>query len=449
MLARKRTYWCLLLCAPLALACGGDDDTSAADGGPRDATADGSPGPSDGGDRDGGDDRDLGADPTCGLSPAPGLTLENLLETGGFDQPVQALTAPGGDPDVYYVVQKPGRISVVVDGLVRETNFLDFSLFGTGRGEGIATEGEQGLLGLAFHPDYASNGRFFVYFTPGGPNRNVLAEYRRSTDDPLVADTSVEIARLIELPDDETNHNGGRLLFGPDGYLYLGIGDGGGVADDHGEIGNGQDPTTLFGTILRLDVDNPEGDYASPGAPFVPGGAPQVWAYGLRNPWRFSFDAQTGDLWIGDVGERDVEEIDFLPAGFPGGANFGWRAYEGEAVFDADLLGIIDMSAYVAPVLTIPHGSDTTPLRSAISVTGGICYRGSAIPGLRGFYVYADYGSSDVAAFQYCDGSIEQHARLPGLRMAGGGAVSIDEDANGELLITNLNQGAVYRVVAP
>ena len=435
-------------CAPLALllsltGCGDDDgddatavDATVVDSGPR---ADADPAADLG-------EADLGEPGSCGESPAPDLALENLLDDGGFDQPVFVTSAPG-EPDVLYVVEKPGRIVRVVDGSLAGEPFLDFTS-GTGfqgEREVLITSGEQGLLGLAFHPDYVSNGRFFVFFTPRGPLRNVVAEYVRSAD-PTRAE-SAEVARLVEITDTESNHNGGMIAFGPDGYLYAGTGDEGGGGDDHGLIGNAQNTSNLFGNILRLDVDNAAGEYASPGAPFVAGALPQIWAYGLRNPWRFSFDSVTGDLWIGDVGQSRWEEIDFLPAGYVGGANFGWRAYEGASVFDDELTDRVDMTAYVPPVIAIQQGSNDEVLRNAGSVTGGVVYRGTAIDGLQGFYVYSDYLSNDVAAFQLCDGSVQQHARLPGLRMAGGGVVSINPDGAGELLLVNLNQSTIFRIV--
>lgn len=430
-----------------AVACGDDDGfttTPPADFGPR---ADSGPGADLGPEADGGPGTDMGPPEGCGEDPAPALAFENLLEVGGFDQPVFATTAPG-EPDTIYVVEKPGRIRRVVDGVLQAESFLDFAAGGTGEGESLLTSGEQGLLGLAFHPDYETNGRFFVFFTPGDPRRNVVAEYRRSDENPLLADDDNEVARLVSIDDSESNHNGGMIAFGPDGYLYVGTGDEGGANDAHGEIGNGLDVTNRFGAILRLDVDNAPG-FESPGAPVVDGAHPQLWAYGLRNPWRFSFDALTGDLWIGDVGQGALEEVDFLPAGYPGGANFGWRAYEGDRVFDADLTAMVDATDYVPPIVSVPHNSSDAPLRGARSITGGVVYRGSAIPELQGFYVYTDYLSSDVAAFQLCSGEVTQHARLPGLRMGGGGLVSINEDGDGELLLVNLNQGAIFRVVAP
>ena len=427
-----------LLCLSMvaAFACGDDDTDAIPDAGPgidasstEDAAA-----------------PDLGPPEACGESPAPALSFEPLLSEGGFDQPVFATTAPG-DASTIYVVEKPGRIRLVVDGVLESEPFLDFATDGTGEGEDLLTSGEQGLLGLAFHPGYESNGRFFLFFTPGSPRRNVVAEYRRSDADPQLADTD-EVARLVEIDDSESNHNGGMIAFGSDGYLYVGTGDEGGGGDDHGTIGNGLDVTNLFGGILRLDVDNGP-TFASPGAPFIEGGLPQLWAYGLRNPWRFSFDSATGDLWIGDVGQGAFEEVDFLPADHGGGANFGWRAYEAFAVYDADLTAMVDASDYVPPVVAVTHRSGDEPLRNARSITGGRVYRGSAIPDLNGFYVYTDYLSNDVAAFQLCEGEVRQHARLPGLRMGGGGIVSIDEDGAGELLLVNINQGAIFRVVAP
>ena len=388
---------------------------------------------------------DLGPPEECGQQPPPEVTVENIAGDGGFDQPLFVTSLPD-DASTLFLLEKPGRIILVIDGEIQREPFLDFT-GSTGAGENLLTNGEQGLLGLALHPDYATNGRFFVYFTPGEPRRNVVAEYRRSAGNPLRADRT-EVARLVEINDSEGNHNGGMLAFGPDGMLYVGMGDEGGGGDQHGRIGNALNTSNLFGSVLRLDVDNAP-SYASGGSPFIDGALPQIWAYGLRNPWRFSFDSLTGDLWIGDVGQNEEEEIDFLPAGHPGGANFGWRAYEGNRVFDADLTAMVDASGYVPPVVGVPRNGDDLVVRGARSITGGVVYRGNAIPGLRGFYIYSDYTSQDTAALQLCDGEVRQHQRIEGLGMTGGGIASFGEDADGEIYIANLNRGRVYRVVAP
>ncbi|MEM1413624.1 MAG: PQQ-dependent sugar dehydrogenase [Myxococcota bacterium] len=418
-----------LLCSALflLLACG-DDDAPATDAGDADTGTDG----------DAGGTEDLGS--ACPTPAFPALTAVDVAPGVRFAQPVFATTAPG-DADAIYVVEKEGTIRVVRDGAVLPTPFLDV------RGE-VLTASEQGLLGLAFHPDYATNGRFFVFLTPGEPRRNVVAEYARDPESPFQA-LPEEVERLVEVEDSQPNHNGGMLAFGPDGFLYVGIGDEGGGGDRFGEIGNGLDRTTLFGTLLRLDVDAGP-SFAAAGNPFtMPEGLPQIWAYGLRNPWRFSFDRETGDLWIGDVGQNAFEEIDFLPAATPGGSNFGWRAYEGFAVFNAANVDLAEER--VDPVLVYPHEVEAQPIGPGVSITGGYVYRGEAIPALDGVYLYGDFQSNQIAGVRLCEGEVVQHERLRGLARGGGsaaGLTSFGEDAQGELLLMYLFGGELRRVVA-
>ena len=254
----------------------------------------------------------------CSDRSTPTLDTESV---GSFSTPVYITAAPD-DPDRLYVVEKGGRIKIVEDGVTLAENFLEIG--------DLLTDGEQGLLGLAFHPNYAENGRFFVYNTPGAPRRNTVDEYHRSDANPMVADSAM-VARLVEIPDSRSNHNGGPVEFGPDGFLYVGTGDGGGGGDPDN---TGLSTDSLLGSILRLDVDNAAGDYVAAGNPFIDGGGlPQIWVYGIRNAWRMSFDRGTGELYIGDVGQGTWEEIDVIAPG-EGGANLGWSAYEGFAVFN-------------------------------------------------------------------------------------------------------------------
>jgi glucose/arabinose dehydrogenase len=418
------------------LACGDDDDPAMdgsvpTDGGRRDAEADA------GDDRDAGEPEDAGVDAgpqPCTTTALPSLTTEEVV--GGLSAPVFATTAPGA-ADTLFVVEKTGTIAVVRDG-ARVGTFLDLRA-------GLLTDGEQGLLGLAFHPDYATNRRFFVFFTPGGPRRNVVAEFRRSEDDPDAADPT-EVARLVEENDSESNHNGGMLAFGPDGYLYVAMGDEGGGDDRHGEIGNGLDTSTLFGKILRLDVDADEADYAAAGNPFSgAAGLPQIFHYGVRNPWRFSFDRATGDLWIADVGQGRFEEINLLPAGTPGGRNLGWAEFEGFEPTPGrpDLEGLV--TDHYEPLIAYGRGEEPV---GGNSISGGYVYRGAAIPTLRGWYLYGDFGSPHVGAVRVCDGEVRDHLRATGLSSRGSGLVSFGEDADGELLIVYIGSGNVVRVVA-
>ncbi len=439
---------CSLLSSLLALGCGDDDggspDASTDAAAPDGSAGDGGGSEDAGGAEDGGarDDAamtpDAGPVDPCAAAELPALALEDIVEGHRFAAPVFVTSAPG-DADTLYVVEKAGRIRVVQEGAVLDTPFFDI------RGT-INTDGEQGLLGLAFHPEYASNGRFFVYFTPGSPRRNVVAEYRRSAADPLVADAE-EVARLVEEEDSQPNHNGGMIAFGPDGFLYVAMGDEGGGGDRHGEIGNGLDTTTLFGSILRLDVDAAGDDYAAAGNPFtLPDGQPQIWAYGVRNPWRFSFDRLTDDLWVADVGQNRLEEVTVLPAGTAPGANLGWRAYEADEVFDADLTDLVPDHA--APQIVVPHDSAEVPVASACSITGGNVYRGSAVPGLWGWYLYGDYCSPNVAAVRWCEGAVQDHVRVGDLSFQGSGLVSFGEDGHGELYVAYIGDGRVARVVA-
>jgi glucose/arabinose dehydrogenase len=263
-----------------------------------------------------------------------------------------------------FVIEKVGRIRIIQDGQLLQASFLDIT-------DRVGSSGnEQGLLGLAFHPQYAQNGRFFVNYTDNN-GHDVIARFNVSSD-PNLADPTSE-TNLINVSDPFPNHNGGVLTFGPDGYLYAGLGDGGSQGDP---FGNAQNTGVLLGKILRLDVDSGE-PYAIPSDnPF----GNEVWAYGLRNPWRLSFDRLTDDLYIGDVGQNAWEEIDFLAAGSPGGANFGWNYREGTHDYEGNAPeGVID------PVAEYGHPE------GGCSVTGGYVYRGETMPEWNGIYLYGDY----------------------------------------------------------
>ena len=263
---------------------------------------------------------------------------------------------------------------------------------------GVTTGNEQGLLGLAFHPNYASNGFFYVNYTTtgGGPAGHTEITRFQVQGDPETSSVADPISKTVLLTFDqpESNHNGGWMGFGPDGYLYISTGDGGGANDQHGTIGNGQNQDALLGRILRIDVDHGSPDSIPDGNPFQGDASKrqEIWAFGLRNPWRCSFDRLTGDLWIGDVGQNTREEIDVIPAGV-GGLNFGWRPREGS----------IQNPAY-------PGESPVTPATDPVhdygrslgfTVIGGYVYRGQSIVGLQGTYLFADYGSSRFWSFTY------------------------------------------------
>jgi glucose/arabinose dehydrogenase len=346
--------------------------------------------------------------------------LELVAE--GFDQPVQVVD-PGDGSGRLFVVEQPGRIRIVQDGQVVPEPFLDIT-------ELVGCCGERGLLGLAFHPDYAKTGKAFVNYTDRNGD-TVVARYQVSTSDPNRVDpTSAETILTIDQP--AANHNGGLLLFGPkDDFLYIGLGDGGG-----GNGQNGQNLSTLLGKILRIDVDRTAGGlpYAiPPDNPFVdqPGALPEIWALGVRNPWRFSFDRATGDLWIGDVGSATYEEINYQPAS-PGGENYGWDQMEGTTC-----RAEAGCNAFVAPV----SGFDRD---EGCVVTGGYVYRGIGLPQLEGVYLFADYCSGLVWGLvrDRSDAWVRLGPVETGLRIS-----SFGEDATGELYVVDI-QGAIYRLVS-
>lgn len=292
----------------------------------------------------------------------------------GFDSPLY-VTHAGDGTGRLFVVEQTGRIKILRDGRVKARPFLDLS-------NKVRAGGEQGLLGLAFHPNYTRTGRFFVNYTDRAGD-TIVARYRVSGR-PGRADPSSERI-LLEIAQPFSNHNGGHVAFGPDGYLYIATGDGGSGGDPHG---NGQSLDTLLGKLLRVDVSGRRGYRVPPDNPFVDrdGVRPEIWAYGLRNPWRFSFDRATDDLWIADVGQSKLEEIDVARAASGGGVNYGWNIMEGSECFDAPAC---DRSGLELPVAEYSH-------TEGCSVTGGYVYRGTRIPALVGGYVYADYCSGNI-----------------------------------------------------
>lgn len=367
----------------------------------------------------------------CGSNPsgppAPSGTLALQEITRALAAPV-FLTAPPGDIARLFVVEKDGVIRVIRNDSLLATPFLDIT--------GNTTKGgEQGLLGLAFAPDYAASGRFYVYYTaPGGgaAGHSVIARYQVSAD-PDVAETNAVIVLTVDQP--FTNHNGGMIGFGPDGYLYVGLGDGGDGGDP---LETGQDRTDLLGSILRLDVS---------GATYtVPAGNPyaghatfrgELWNYGLRNPWRFSFDRQTDDLYIADVGQGSREEVNVVGAGAGGGQNFGWDDMEGTSCYEDPNCGA---NPAVRPVIDYTHAE-------GCSVTGGYVYRGTAIPAVQGRYFYSDYCSRFVRSFRWTGAGITESLEWTELRPSGG-VTSFGEDGRGELYIMT-ESGRLYRFVRP
>lgn len=325
----------------------------------------------------------------------------------GLNRPVDVQSAFDGSERLF-IVEKYGAIRIFKNGQLYDQPFLNID------SRVDDSRNEMGLLGLAFHPHYEENGYFYVNYTgEGGHTR--ISRFHANND---IADpNSEQVLMVINQP--YPNHNGGAVVFGPDDHLYLGLGDGGSGGDPHK---NGQNTSTLLGKILRIDVDN--GDpYAIPADnPF----GNEIWAYGLRNPWRISFDRATGDLWIGDVGQNQYEEIDYLPAGSPGGANFGWSVMEGKHGYDG-----FPQSGLLLPAVEYSHDF-------GCSVTGGYVYRGS-MPEWNGIYIYGDYCSGIVWGLILSNGQWQSQVMFE----AGVTITSFGEDEAGELYLASDN-GSVY-----
>ncbi len=319
----------------------------------------------------------------------PQLGLTPILS--GLDLPVHVTSALDGSGRLF-VVEQRGRVLIARNGVLKSGAFLDI----TGR---VGCCGERGLLSVAFPPEYAGKGYFYVDYTDKS-GATVVSRFQLSSD-PDRADPGSEKV-LLQIPQPYANHNGGQLAFGPrDGFLYIGMGDGGSGGDPQNRA---QDPGSLLGKLLRIDVESPASPYAVPADnPFVqlPAYRAEIWAVGLRNPWRFAFDRQTGDLYIGDVGQGSWEEIDFQPWQEPGGQNYGWRIMEGSHCYDPDPC---DPSGLVLPVAEYDHSL-------GCSVTGGVVYRGQAYPRMNGLYVYGDYCSGRVWGLRG-DGTTWQNALL-------------------------------------
>jgi glucose/arabinose dehydrogenase len=342
------------------------------------------------------------------------IALEEVAT--GLDNPLY-LTNAGDGSGRLFVVEKEGRVVIVSDRQVVDPAFLDI----TDRVGSNANE--QGLLSVAFHPSFAENGQLFVNYTDQEGD-TVVSRFTAAGD---AADPGSEQV-LLTIGQPYANHNGGLIMFGPDGYLYIATGDGGSGGDPQG---NGQNGEALLGKLLRIDVDG-EQPYAIPED--NPGGdlAPEVWALGLRNPWRFSFDRATGDLYIADVGQNAIEEVNFTPAGTPGGVNYGWNVLEGSQCFRG---GSCDPSAYAGPVTEYTHDLGQ-------SVTGGFVYRGEAHPELRGVYLFADFASGRIWALRQAEGAWERAEVLDTDKNIS----SFGEDEAGELYLTSMYEGAVFRV---
>ena len=353
------------------------------------------------------------------------LGLERVAE--GFSQPVYVTHAGDGSGRLF-VLERAGTIRIVANGSVLREPFLDIRSLIRSSGQ------EQGLLGLAFHPRYRENGRFFVYYTATANGENTIAEYRVSGDSNRADANSGSV--LLAIPDFAANHNGGMLAFGPDGYLYAGTGDGGGGGDPQRTA---QDLDALLGKLLRLDVDRGRPYSIPPDNPFVSrnGARQEIWAYGLRNPWRFSFDRATNDVWIGDVGQNAWEEVNFQPAGSRGGENYGWSIMEGTHCFRPR--DGCDQDGLVLPVVEYSLG------QGRCAVTGGYVYRGAAHTALTGAYYYGDYCTGQIWALHRDRESTWQNVQMldTDLRIS-----SFGEDQAGEVYLTDLAGGGVYRLTA-
>jgi glucose/arabinose dehydrogenase len=301
------------------------------------------------------------------------------LIAGGLMAPV-SMDCPKDGTMRLFICEQTGKIKIIKNGKVLSKPFLDIA----SKLDNVnKIYSEKGLLGLAFHPKYKTNGKFYVYYSSRGAdkkydNKSVLAEFTASADPDVANAASGKV--ILEINEPESNHNGGELVFGPDGYLYNGVGDGGGAGDKHGEKGNGQNLSTLLGKILRIDVDSKSPYAVPPDNPYVGANAirPEIWAYGMRNPWRFSFDRKTGMLFCADVGQDSWEEIDIIKKG----KNYGWRIMEGAHCYDPNTG--CNTTKLEPPIAEYDHST-------GISVTGGFVYRGKKIPALQGKYIFGDW----------------------------------------------------------
>lgn len=385
----------------------------------------------------------LGLAVACSLAGArhaaaatPGIALTPVVT----DQPDVAAIANAGDGRLF-LVQQQGKIVIWTGSQVLATPFLDIHTK-------VKYSGEQGLLGVAFHPNYVVNRYFYVNYTRASDGATVIERYRTSSSNADVAPAS-SAKTLLVIPQPASNHNGGNLAIGADGHLYVGMGDGGGSGDPSC---NAQKDSTLLGKMLRLDVTqnlDRAPFYGIPADnPFVGAGDPpdEVWAKGFRNPWKFSFDRVTGDLWVGDVGQGQYEEVDLEPAGVAGGRNYGWKAHEGFSCY-GNLDGCpggtpaCGSAAYTPPLFDYDHGQ-------GCAVTGGYVYRGSAIPALVGTYVYSDFCGGPIwGARRGAGGAYTSDTLIPS---TGLGVSALGEDAAGELYVVDHQNpsGAVYKIVA-
>jgi glucose/arabinose dehydrogenase len=379
----------------------------------------------------GGDDAD-GSPSSPAASPASGGASGaaaaargvRLRKVADFDAPVY-VTSPPGDRARQFVVEQGGRVMVVRDGHKLRAPFLDIRSL-------VTAGGEQGLLSVAFAPDYATSGLFYVYYTDKGGDQRIV-EYERASADRADPGSARVVLRM---PDQESNHNGGLLLFGPDDLLYVGTGDGGGGGDQHGPRGNAQNLGSLLGKILRIDPRAGGGRayQVPPDNPFVgrAGARGEIYSLGLRNPWRFSFDRRTGDLSIGDVGQDAYEEIDFVARGKGRGANFGWRPFEGRSRYTEGE----SAPRAIAPVIVRAHADGNC------SITGGVVVRDRALS-LRGRYLFGDFCRGRIESARLTPGRARD-VRATSLKVSS--LSSFGQDAQGRVYVVSV-EGPVYRIV--
>ncbi|MBL7969230.1 MAG: PQQ-dependent sugar dehydrogenase [Prolixibacteraceae bacterium] len=353
---------------------------------------------------------------------AKSQTSTKLIQfSSGLVSPVSIANA--GDNRLF-VAEQRGNIRIVTSaGTVQSTPFLDI----TGR---VVYGGERGLLGLAFHPDYKTNGYFYVNYIGKGDS-TYISRFKVSSD-ANKADAASEF-KILTIYQPYQNHNGGDLKFGPDGYLYIGMGDGG----SSGDPGNrAQNPKELLGKMLRIDINNGTRYSIPTSNPFATSTTtkPEIWALGLRNPWRFSFDRQTGDLWIADVGQNVVEEVNFQPASSKGGENYGWKCYEGNLVFNTT--GCVPASNLTFPVYTYPQNQEC-------SVTGGYVFRGAPTSPYYGSYFFTDYCSDRIWTLKKSGANWikEDFGQFSGNNFS-----TFGEDVNGQLYVAGITSGKIYRI---
>ncbi|GAA4457637.1 PQQ-dependent sugar dehydrogenase [Nibrella saemangeumensis] len=360
-------------------------------------------------------------------SGSAAVQVVNAYPNLSFSQPVEYTHANDGSNRVF-VVEQAGRIRVFdnTESAQSAGTYLDIR-------SKVASGGEMGLLGLAFHPNFRQNGYFYVNYTKSNPRETVISRFKASSANASQVDAGSEVV-LLTFPQPYSNHNGGKILFGPDGHLYIATGDGGSGGDPQN---NGQTRNTLLGKILRIDVNSTEkGNYGIPADnPFKgnrDGVREEIYAYGLRNPWRISFDNQ-GRLWAGDVGQNELEEIDIIEKG----GNYGWRLTEGRDCYNPK--NNCDQGNLVGPVWQYPHENGN------VSVTGGVVYRGKAQPDLQNKYIYADYASGRVWALTYNGTKATDNQVLVN---RAGTISAFGEDANGEMYLLDHGSGRVLKLAS-